>query len=67
MRRAALVALLAVVVVGAASAGLPRNLTPPRLSYRVRRADAGSRLHIVSTATSGGGAASASQTTKPVR
>ena len=31
MRRPALVALLALSVVGAASAGLPRNLTPPRL------------------------------------
>jgi len=38
-----------------------------RLDYRVRAADVGSRLRIVSTATSGGGSASASQTSKPVR
>jgi hypothetical protein len=30
-RRAAVVVLLALSAVGAASAGLPRNLTPPRL------------------------------------
>src|SRR5262249_17300982 len=38
-----------------------------RPAYRVRRADVGSRLRIVSIAASGGGSASASQTTKPVR
>jgi hypothetical protein len=39
-----------------------------RPAYRVRRADIGNRLRIISTATSGGGSsASASQTTKPVR
>jgi hypothetical protein len=37
------------------------------LDYRVRAADVGSRLRIVSIATAGGGSASASQTTKPVR
>jgi hypothetical protein len=37
------------------------------LDYRVRAADVGSRLRIVSTATAGGGSASASQATKPVR
>jgi hypothetical protein len=35
--------------------------------YRVRVADIGSRLRIVSTANAGGGSASASLTTKPVR
>ncbi|HEY3187792.1 MAG TPA: hypothetical protein VGJ70_09980, partial [Solirubrobacteraceae bacterium] len=38
-----------------------------RLDYRVRAADVGSRLRIVSIATAAGGSASASQTTKPVR
>jgi hypothetical protein len=38
-----------------------------RLDYRVRVGDVGSRLRIVSTATSGGGSASAWLTTKPVR
>ena len=38
-----------------------------RLDYRVRAADIGRRLRIVSTAAAGGGTASASQTTKPVR
>jgi hypothetical protein len=37
-----------------------------RLSYRVTPADVGSRLRIVSTATAGGGTATASMTTKPV-
>ena len=36
-------------------------------TYRVTTADLGSRLRIVSTATSGGGSASASQITQPVR
>jgi len=35
--------------------------------YRVRVTDLGSRLRIISTATAGGGTASASLTTKPVR
>jgi hypothetical protein len=38
-----------------------------KLDYRVRPADFGSRLRIVSTAVSGGGTASASLTTKPAR
>ena len=38
-----------------------------KLDYRVRAADIGSRLRIVSTAAAGGGSASASETTKPVR
>jgi hypothetical protein len=38
-----------------------------QLTYRVRAADIGSRLRVVSTASSGGGSASASLTTKPVR
>ena len=37
------------------------------LDYRVRAADVGRRLRIVSTATAGGRPATASQTTKPVR
>jgi len=44
--------------------GIPGATRP---SYRVRRADVGKRLRIVSTATSGGGSASTSLTTKPVR
>jgi hypothetical protein len=38
-----------------------------RVAYRVVPADVGSRLRIVATATSGGGSASVSQTTMPVR